>query len=295
MPRSNLALPRFTDKSVAIAAALEYAQRGWWVLPCYGINRGWGKQSPSACICPLGSACGKNAGKHPSNSHGFHDATCDREIISTWYRDSNIAIATGARSGLFVVDVDPRKGGGATLTRLEAEHGPFPRSAVVFTGGGGLHFYYQYPKTGAPIGSGEKVFGPGVDLKGNGGYVIAPPSLHLSCKRYRWLGGVIPDRLPIAPRWLLKLARTCKVASASGGSPAGSIKTRDHRVGRILAKRLGARDCGHYWSFDCPVGEHETPDAAMYPRPQGQVRFKCFSGNPCSDDQIARAVAEMLS
>src|ERR1700722_19565572 len=99
-----------------INAALEYAQRDLWVFPCHGIIRpGWGIEEPS-CTCPLGADCpNARAGKHPRSEHGFRDATLDPKVILSWRRDSNIAIATGEVSKIFVMDVDPRNGGVETL------------------------------------------------------------------------------------------------------------------------------------------------------------------------------------
>lgn len=270
--------------------ALQYAQRGWLVFPCHGIHPpGWGSKD-AICDCKLAAGC-KDAGKHPACAHGFLDATRDKAIIRTW-RASNIAIATGSHSGLFVLDIDPRNGGGATLTGLEREHGPFPREAVVITGGGGLHLYYQYPRSGVPIASGGNVFGKGADLKGDSGYVIAPPSRHISLNYYRWLRGM-PAKLPTAPAWLLKMARNGAPTRASAPrdrSNLPAIKTREHPGGQAVAKLLGARDCGSYWKFDCPARAHRTPDAAMYPRENGEVYFVCYSANPCSDVEIRKAV-----
>jgi hypothetical protein len=279
-----------------MSEALEYARRGWRVFPCHGIlTPGWGIKAP-LCDCKLGSDC-KDAGKHPACAHGFLDATRDKVVINSWRHGSNVAIATGAASGVFVVDIDPRNGGSATLAKLEREHGAFPRDAVVVTGGGGLHLYYQYPKTGSPIASGGDVFGVGVDLKGDGGYVIAPPSLHASLKYYRWLRGM-PAKLPSAPAWLLKTARTG--ASSRASSPRDisnlpGIRTRKHEAGQAIAKLLNARDMGTYWKFDCPVRAHKTPDAAMYPRESGQVHFVCYSANPCSNDEIRGSVRALYS
>lgn len=276
-------------------AALEYARRGWRVFPCHGIHPpGWGMKTP-VCGCKLGPAC-EAAGKHPACARGFLDATLDEASIRKWRSGSNIAIATGAISGLFVIDIDPRHGGFATLAALEREHGAFPRHAVAVSGGGGLHLFFRYPPKGAPIGSGANVFGPGIDLKGDGGYVVAAPSLHVSMKHYRWLRGVIPSRLPNAPAWLLKLARSAssRPSASTDRSNLAAIKTRDHQEGQLLAKLLGARDCASYWKIDCPAREHKTPDAAMYPRENGQVYFTCYSASPCSDIEMRSAVMAMI-
>jgi hypothetical protein len=105
----------------------------------------------------------------------------------------------------------------------------------------------------------------------------------------------MPAKFPAAPDWLVKLALS-GAARVRGSTANGSaaIKCAVHPVGQAFAKLLDARDCGHYWSFDCPAGEHETPDAAMYPQADGTVYFKCFSGNPCSHDEIMAAVRRML-
>lgn len=283
----NLQQP--SDFNNPITAALTYASRGWATFPSHGINRPcFGIKQPW-CTCK-DADCDRQ-GKHPRCAHGVNDATCDPAIIRTWRADSNIAIATGAVSGLFVVDFDPRHGGDETFNTLVREHGAFARDAQVFSGGKGLHIYYRYPSSGAPIGSGVGVFGSGVDLKGCGGYVIAPPSLHYSLKSYRWRGGIMPTALPTAPKWLLDMARAGAPArSSSAGANLTSIKTADHPVGQAIAKNLGARDRGTYWSFDCPVREHQTPDAAMYPHECGMVRFVCFSGDPCTHEEILAAV-----
>ena len=272
--------------------ALEYARRGWRVFPCHGILApGWGVKVP-VCDCKLSIDC-KDAGKHPACAHGFIDATRDESVINSWRPGSNVAIATGAHSGLFVVDIDPRNGGSATLAKLEREHGAFERDAVVVTGGGGLHLYHQYPRSGAPIASGGNVFGQGVDLKGDGGYVIAPPSLHASLSRYRWLRGM-PAKLPTAPTWLLKMARANAANSTRDCTNRQSIKTSEHPQGQELARQLGARDRGTYWTLDCPARAHRTPNAAMYPHENGAVYFLCLSSQPCSDIQIRAALKKDL-
>jgi hypothetical protein len=280
--------------SPVIAAAQEYTERGWQVFECHGIRPpGWGIKVAS-CTCPLGTSC-RHPGKHPRNGNGFRGATTDPEAIRRWRPDSNVAIATGATNAFFVVDIDPRHGGFDTLAKLEAEHGRFSRDAVVFTGGRGIHLYYRYPKKGAPKGSGAGVFGPGIDLKGNDGYIIAPPSLHFALELYHWRGGQMPAVLPTAPEWLVAMAR--ENASSSRNirrSEFADIRTADHPLGQKYARFLKAIDRGSYWKIECPAGKHETGDAAMYPREYAGVRFACFSGNRCTHEEIAQAVQAMM-
>ena len=166
-------------------AATWYATRGFPVLPC------------------------KPRGKEPLTLHGFKDAATDKEQIAAWWRqwpDANIGIPTGAASGLLVLDIDPRNGGDVSLSALIEENGALPETAQQITGGGGRHIVGRYV---AGVHSG--VLAPGIDTKGDGGYIIAAPSLHPCGRRYRWDGVAGPKSLlNVAefPEWLIeKLTR----------------------------------------------------------------------------------------
>lgn len=89
-----------------------------------------------------------------------------------WPR-ANVAIVTGALSGLVVLDVDPRHGGAESLAQLEIDHGPLARTVEATTGGGGRHLYFEHP--GGQV-SNRAALAPGLDLRGDGGCVVAPPS-----------------------------------------------------------------------------------------------------------------------
>jgi len=128
--------------------------------------------------------------------------------IEGWFRrwpDANVGLVTGRVSGLVVVDIDPRHGGQASLERLRDEHGPLPRTVEAETGGGGRHLYFAYP--GVLVHNRVGIL-PGIDLRADGGCVVAPPSRHPSGRRYRWAEGSSPDDLPLAamPAWLLPAA-----------------------------------------------------------------------------------------
>jgi putative DNA primase/helicase len=151
-------------------AALDYAARGWHVFPIWPIRNG-------QCAC--GKPCGRDAGKHPVGRlapHGVRDATTDGDIITHWWADTpdaSIGIATGAVSGIIVLDVDGEDGE-ASLAALERAHGPIPETAIVLTGKG-RHLYFSHP--GVPVPNRVRV-APGLDVRGDGGYVVAPPSAH---------------------------------------------------------------------------------------------------------------------
>ncbi len=292
MPNNN-ATPKLTQAPTYVSlveSGLELASRGIRVFECHGVV---GNDIPS-CTSKAVVAC-RDLGKHPSTEHGFYDATTDARIIRSWREDHNLAIATGKDSGIFVVDVDPRNGGLITLALLERQHGPFQREAVVVSGGGGLHFYYAYPARGARIGKGTGVFGPGVDLLGNGASITAPPSRHKSLKLYEWWDRVVPQRFPAAPPWLLAMARAKGINSKPRGSNDQIIQTKNHERGQIVAEFLSAKDRGTYWLIDCPADDHpKSPTAGMYPHDNGQLWFVCYSGNPCSHRAIAAAIREAM-
>jgi putative DNA primase/helicase len=154
-------------------AALDYAARGLAVFPCW-----WPIDRQCACGDP---ECPSPA-KHPLGAavpHGFRDATTDRKRIRAWWRrwpQANVAIATGRISGVFVLDVDAHRGGDATLAELERYYGILPETVRVQTPQGGTHFYFTMPTGVVPC---APDIAPGIDVRGDGGYVLAPPSVGL--------------------------------------------------------------------------------------------------------------------
>jgi len=190
-------------------AALEYARLGWQVFPCHPTGHH-----------PLDGA------KDADGRGGFHLATTDEDRIRTWWTrwpDAAIALRTGEASGVFVIDVDPRHGGDYSMDHLETEHGPLPETVESQTGGGGRHLFYRWPGRAVPCSTGTVA--PGIDVKGDGGYVILPPSAHASGRSYCWLIGQEPaERGPAqAPEWLL-----AKVEAGRGSeSPVPSPEAAD--------------------------------------------------------------------
>jgi Bifunctional DNA primase/polymerase, N-terminal len=144
-------------------------------------------------------------GKNPAVARGFYSATTNPETIRRFWsvRDRNVAIPTGAISGFWVLDIDPDHCGDASIDALQAKHGMLPPTREVITGGGGRHLWFRY--TG-PIQSSEGRVAPGIDVRGDGGYVVAPPSIHQNGRAYAW---VAPDcaEPAIAPGWLVALTR----------------------------------------------------------------------------------------
>jgi hypothetical protein len=126
------------------------------------------------------------------------------EELALWrarWPEANIGIVTGTVSGLVVLDVDPEKGGEASLAALEAAFGPLPATLSVRTGGGGQHLYFRHPGEPVPCAVGLRA---GLDVRGDGGYVVAPPSIHPSGRTYRFDGEAGCEPAPL-PGWLFAL------------------------------------------------------------------------------------------
>ena len=153
-----------------LAAALDYAVAGLPVLPLDG--------------------------KVPRNHGGLTNATTDVAVVADWWRrwpTANIGIRTGAASGYVVLDVDVPAG-----LRSLKQHGE-PTTAAVLTGSGGYHHWFKYP--GRDVRNSAGRLGEGLDVRGDGGYVVAPPSVHASGRSYKWLRRL--EQAEECPDWLL--------------------------------------------------------------------------------------------
>ena len=139
----------------------------------------------------------------------WQDHQRDRATVSElrhWFGrwpDANIGIVTGAISQLVVLDVDPKHDGEASVTLLERRHGPLPATVEAISGGGGRHLYFRHP--GGHVRN-KVALAQGIDLRGDGGMIVAPPSVHPSGARYAWRPGHAPEESTLAPlpRWLLR-------------------------------------------------------------------------------------------
>lgn len=170
-----------SDSGLSLKAALDYGRLGWSVIPV------------------------EPRGKRPLlRWQVYQYRRADVPEIAGWFQrwpDANIAVVTGIVSGVVVLDLDPRHGAAASLERLDREHGPLPDTVEASTGGGGRHLYFAHP---GDITRNRVGLLPGIDLRGDGGYVVAPPSIHGSGEPYRWVRS--PEVLyPVPlPPWLLQ-------------------------------------------------------------------------------------------
>jgi bifunctional DNA primase/polymerase-like protein/primase-like protein len=181
-------MTRVLEPSPMVKTALALAGRGFPVFPCVPRS------------------------KQPATSHGCLDATIDADMIRRWWCEQpafNVAVATGPASKTFVVDVDGLDAE-CELRRLEADHGELPPSVEVITARG-RHIWFQYPPD-RPVKNTAGKIAPGIDTRGDGGYVLTPPSVHPSGRPYAWSVDSAKT-IAAAPAWLVE-----KIAAPTNGS-----------------------------------------------------------------------------
>lgn len=198
------------------------------VFPCYSVDE------QGVCLCNNGASCTR-AGKHPKISDNLNAATTDPSQIEKWRQEGpvNFGVPTGLKNGIFVLDIDCDKGGRGSLEKLIKTYGPLPETRVVATGNG-THYYFAYP--GWSVKSDSNTLGPeypGLDTRGDGGYVIGPGSRHYSGASYNLLRDCAPVE---APSWLLDLLKnghTTKKAATDAAIPKGQ---RDNTLTSLAGK-----------------------------------------------------------
>jgi len=178
-----------------LQAALRYARLGLHVIP----------------LC----------GKRPILEDWPERATTDEGQIREWFGQGgrNVGIVCGARSRIFVLDVDLKNAGQESLDVLVNKNGALPETWEQITGGGGRHYLFRYPGFHIPNIVGLR---PGLDIRGDGGQIVAAPSIHPDTgKSYDWDGIDPIERQPLAdsPPWLLALIQT---HAKDGRRPAAS-------------------------------------------------------------------------
>ena len=171
-----------------LRAAIEYVNRGWPVLPLHSFKAG---------RCSCGEADCPNCGKHPRTPHRLKDASISGIDVLEWWLewpDANIGIVTGAASGLVVVNIDGEDGA-RSLAVLEAKYGRV-QSSISVRMGHSRQVWFRLPHGHShPSGS----VGNGFDIMADGAYVVAPPSIHPSGRKYEFEPGGAPSEISLAP------------------------------------------------------------------------------------------------
>src|SRR5699024_1724666 len=193
--------------------------------------------------------------KAPLTRHGVKDATDDVGQIREWwdlYPDAGIGLPTGSVNGIVVVDIDPRNLGNISLERLTDEYGSLPDTVHCLTAGGGDHYHFKYDDR---INVSKLNEYAGIDIQGNGKYVILPPSTHPNGKQYEWEASSKAVITPIAdmPKYMLDLLHRKSFTMnyskppedylhiLKGVSDGGRNDSMMSLIGYLLAKKIDYR------------------------------------------------------
>ena len=263
--------------------ALHYLRLGMAVLPLHHpVDDG----GTLRCSCRQAD-CSQPA-KHPFGRlvrNGLKDASNDPDVVRGWFTDApvNIGIATGFSSGIVAIDVDPRHGGDETLAELERQHGALPSTWRFLTGGGGEHILFRHP--GGRVANSAGTLGRGLDVRGDGGYIVAPPSHHICGRTYEISVDHHPDEVVLGdpPPWLLSKLQGRGSSGANGTNvhwrelvrSGASEGQRNDTVARVAGALLGRR-----------VDPHLTLELAL-----AFNTTRCHP--PLLDDEVLRTVASI--
>lgn len=192
----------------------------------------------------LGWATFPCSGKIPATANGFKEADKTGEVFKKYPGNHNVGIATGHVSGIWVLDIDVKDGakGAESLAALIKEHGPLPETVTAATWSGGAHYFFRMPAE--PLGCRTNIR-PGIDVRADGGYVVAPPST-INGKAYKWVKAPGDVEIAKAPAWLLAMIerpRPTLEASEAGDITAGGRNDEmARRAGAMRAAGLDASD-----------------------------------------------------
>ncbi len=234
------------NKRNLLEIAQTFFKKGLTPIPCHAVVDG-------ACTCE--EDCG-SPGKHPAITwQRFQKKPIDDAQLDIWfgecskYADWNIGLITGSISGnIFVVDVDcgDGKDGEESLRQLQMKHDDLPPTMSTKTGGGGRHYFYRAP-AGVRVPTNKNVLGAGIDIRGEGGFVVAHGSIHASGNLYV----CDLDEIADAPDWLIPLVEENAEhtqhgrgiqAAHTGDNP---FKVDDGREG-VMIKVIISIICNYY-------------------------------------------------
>ncbi len=228
--------------------ALKYRKRGWSVIPIHSVFNGH-------CTCGMAHRNNNSAGKHPVIYWEKYAKTkASLNEIRDWYEseyiDSNVGIVTGKISNLVIVDVDGIAGVKA-LQKLGL-HVP-GKTLCSRTGGGGYHLFYRYPVNETVRG--KLLLLEKVDIKGDNGYIVLPPSKHKSGNRYKWLNDPFDTPILPLPRVLIELIKKRKEVEKEDGGKLYADRLIDG-VGEGERAHSASRLAGRYLNLG--MTKHEV-------------------------------------
>lgn len=180
-----------------VEQAISLTRAGFAIVPVhYPVSGG--------CSCRRHSC--SSIGKHPFPSKWQESYSNKPDEIRAWwkaFKDPNAGVVTGKPSGVVVLDIDVKTGGYDSLEDLQVKNGKLPETATVETGSGGRHFYFKAPNH--PVKNATGIV-PGIDFRGDGGFVVSPGSIGLK-GAYDWYDEQTPETVGFAtiPEWLFSL------------------------------------------------------------------------------------------
>ena len=226
------------DKAVSLSLdmkgyALSYAKQGMDIFPVHSIKDG-------ICSCRGSIKC--KPGKHPRTSNGLLAATHDLHQVEVWWTkwpDANIGYRPGEKEIVLDIERDGLRNG--LIGRLIKQFGPLPTGRTSATGGGGMHLFFTLPEGAPEIKSSAKVF-DSLDVRTSKGYVILPPSNHVSGNSYAWKreGGAKVPELPM--EWCDGIAQAQATRTAPttiNGAGKYTEGARNHSLFKMASAAIG--------------------------------------------------------
>lgn len=216
------------------------------------------------CDCKAGGDC-VDAGKHPRFNEWQRRASKNLMVLLPTldrFPAANVGIATGPRSGIVVIDLDPGHGSEEAVKRLAAEVVRLPDTVLAETGGGGSHLYHAWP-VGYAVGNalpavmvkdGVERRYPGIDVRGRGGYVVAPPSRHRSGGMYSWARDLEVPMASLPPALLVSVRREIDGTAPPEGLSAWEWAALTREVQAIADTEAGERN-NTVFGAACRLGE----------------------------------------
>ena len=252
-----------TTRPRCLEAALQYLEAGWSVIPL------------------------EPQGKKPRvNWKDYQTVPATPEEVCEWWKkwpDANVGIVTGSISDLLVIDIDGEEGE-ATVAQLQRTHGALSLTSTVKTGNG-RHLYFTFP--GVCVGSTVRALGDGVDVRAEGGYVVAPPSIHENGTPYRW-SSAATQPLARLPQWV---ATALTSASPAVGVVGPSVEDKIYEGQRnntltSIAGTLRRKGCGE----STILAALQAENSARCVPPLSQTELESIAQSvaeyPCATDQI---------
>ena len=250
------------EKNEKLAQLTGYIQRGFPILPLHWMVDG-------QCSCK--KDCHSN-GKHPLTQHGFKDASTDLDQVMLWHSkfpEANWGIATGAVSMLVVIDVDVKTNGNISWEQLVRENPGTTNTITVSSGGGGRHYWFRQPEE-LDIPSSQGKLAPGIDVRGNNGYIIVPPSRTLN--EYRFLSPFESTPISEMPGWIIDLIMNA--GQSEKGTRTETIPQGKRHKALISEGLRLKHSCSSaeelfnklkmYCEVECEYGDHPVKDEEIW-------------------------------